>query len=162
MTDPQLQLQPTATGPFSSDLRRITYWLGSNGGLCRQELPWFTGDNAYMNNTGYVDEGLSEDDYNIAKEVSDLKFEYYDVNSTTDDGGWNDIWYGSNPGPDGVTPCGPPTAIRVTFWLKSKDSDGKEQTKMYVHVIPLLTANGPDTNTGSAAANSASGGTGSN
>ncbi len=160
--DPQLQTDPNATGPFKSDLRRVTYWLGSNGGLCRQDLPWYSADDAYMNNTAFAPEddiSGNESDYVIAKEVTDLKFEYYDVNSTTDDSGWNDVWYGSNPGPDGVTPCGPPTAIRITFWLKYKDYDGTDKTKQYVHVIPLLTANGPDINTGSAAANSTGSGT---
>jgi len=152
--DPNLALNQSVGVPVPSDIRRITYWMASSGGgLCRQELPWFSGDSAYMNNTSYVPETdnpkyTKEDDYIIAKEVTDLKFEYYDINSTTDDGGWNDVWTGSNPGPDGVTPCGPPTAIRVTFTLHVKDSGGGSESKQYRHVIPLLTANGPDTNAG--------------
>jgi hypothetical protein len=140
--------QVSQSQPPPSDLRRICYWLGSNGGLCRQELPYFSSDSAYENNTSYIDEGKSEDSYVIAPEVTSLTFEYYDCNSTTDDGGWNSYWTGSNPGPDNVTPTGPPTAIRITFSLKSnhpKDADG---TKKYVHVLPILTASGPNSNTG--------------
>jgi hypothetical protein len=136
--------QDSQSQPPPSDLRRICYWLGSNGGLCRQELPYFSSDSAYENNTSYIDEGKSEDTYVIAKEVTNLTFEYYDANSTSDDGGWNSFWTGSNAGLDNITPCGPPTAIRITFTLQSSNNE----TQDFKQVIPILTALGPNTNTG--------------
>jgi hypothetical protein len=153
-TDASLQYGKDSSGqqnqqqPPPPDLRRICYWLGSNGGLCRQELPYFSGDSAYENNTSYIDEGKSEDSYVISKEVTNLTFEYYDANSTTDDGGWNSFWTGSNAGQDNITPCGPPTAIRVTFTMTSIDPKDANGTRDYKFVIPILTALGPNSNTG--------------
>jgi len=174
LPDPSLVLasqnDPSVLVP--TDLRRITYWLADGGGLCRQETALVTSDDLYQNNTTWgmnepptvatsssnMSGGFSEKDCIIAKEVTDLQFEYYDINSTSDDGGWNTLWNGTNPGPDGITPAGPPTAIRVTFSIKLKGPNGEDTTKQYKQVIPILTANGPDANVGNAAAN-ASGGT---
>jgi prepilin-type N-terminal cleavage/methylation domain-containing protein len=136
--------QSAQDGPIPSDVRRISYWLHSSGvGLCRQEVPWFSGDDYQSQTTYVIPQGQSEDDFVIAKEVTALSFEYYDINSTTDDGGWNDYWTGSDPGPDNSTPKGPPTAIRVHFTLTMTDPDGKTTSKDYSHVIPILTASGP-------------------
>ena len=130
--------------PVPCDIRRISYWLGSNGGLCRQEMPWFSSDNFVDSNSITYENGKSDDDYVIAPEVDSLQFEYYDINTTGgDDSGWSDTWDGSQPGLDGVTPWGPPTAIRVSFSIKNPD--GKSESKQYRHVIPLVTASGPTT-----------------
>lgn len=129
--------------PAPSDIRRITYWLRDGGGMCRQEIPWVTGDDVYTNSDPLITDG--EDDFVIAPEVTELSFEYYDVSATTDGEGWTTSWTGSTPGPDGMTPLGPPTAIRVSFTLRLVDSDGHETFKSYKHVIPILTASGPAT-----------------
>jgi uncharacterized membrane protein YgcG len=130
--------------PVPSDLRRISYWLGEKG-LCRQEIPWVTGDQFRTESSYVIEDGKTEDAYLIAPEVTKLSFEYYDVSSQTDDGGWNDTWDGTQPGSDGATPMGPPTAIRVKFTIRIKDSSGQESTKDYSHVIALITASGPPT-----------------
>ena len=154
------QDSPDATVP--SDIRRITYWLGTNGGLCRQEIPFFSSDDAQNNSTGFVPDGNKpEEDYLIAPEVSDLAFEYYDINTTSDGGGWNDTWTGSDPGLDGTTPKGPPTAIRVTFSVKTKNPNGRESSKQYRHVIALLTSSGPDSNADTTSTGGAMGATSS-
>lgn len=134
--------------PFPSDIRRVSYWLG-DGGLCRREVPWFSTDQL-QNSADPNPDGQDEQQFVIAREVVDLTFEYYDVNSQSDDSGWNSSWDGSSAGPDGSTPMGPPTAIRVTFTIKNKDgSTGGETTKQYSHVIPLVTASGPTVNSNS-------------
>jgi hypothetical protein len=130
--------------PVPSDLRRISYWLGEKG-LCRQEIPWVTGEQFRTQSSYVIEDGKTEDSYLIAPEVTKLSFEYYDISSQTDDGGWASTWDGSQPGPDGTTPMGPPTAIRVKFTIKFKDSSGQETAKDYSHVIALITASGPPT-----------------
>lgn len=129
--------------PVPSDIRRIVYWIGESGGLCRQEIPWVTGENVYNVEGPVIEADKSERDYVIAPEVIALSFEYYDINSTTDDGGWVTEWDGRTPGPDELTPMGPPTAIRVSFTIKFKNARGEDSTKDYRHVIPILTASGP-------------------
>jgi hypothetical protein len=148
MTPDGLPLNPLL-GPIPSDLHRISYWLGSNGGLCRQDVPWFSNDSFYTVDTIVFEQGKTENDYLIAREVTDLGFEYYDINATSDDTGWNEYWDGTQPGPDGITPLGPPTAIRVRLTIKTTDPSGKETTKDYMHVIPIVTANGPNSMTSS-------------
>jgi prepilin-type N-terminal cleavage/methylation domain-containing protein len=135
-----------STDPVPSDIRRISYWLGSNGGLCRQEIPWFSNDTFQMANSITYETGKTDDDYMIAPEVESLQFQYFDINTipTGGDGDWADNWDGTQPGPDGMTPYGPPTAIRITFTLSLTDSIGKTESKAYQHVIPLITSNGPN------------------
>ncbi len=139
------ELDPNSN-PVPSDIRRISYWLGSNGGLCRQEIPWFSNDSFQMANTITYESGKTDDDYMIAPEVESLQFQYFDINTipTGGDGDWADNWDGTQPGPDGMTPYGPPTAIRITFTLSLTDSSGKTESKAYQHVIPLITSNGPN------------------
>lgn len=127
--------------PVPSDIRRITYWLREGGGLCRQEIPWVTGQDVYGNTDPVITD--DEDEFVIAPEVTELSFEYYDINTTSDNEVWGTSWDGSTPGADMRTPMGPPTAIRVTFWLRIVDSEGNVTSKKYVHVIPILTASGP-------------------
>lgn len=145
--DPRYVANPMgeSTGaPVPSDIRRIAYWIGENGGLCRQELPWVTGEQVY-NVEGPVPEAdKTEKDYLIAAEVISVGFEYYDMNATTDDGGWSESWDGRELGPDELTPKGPPAAIRVSFTIKFKNARGEDSTKDYRHVIPIVTSSGPD------------------
>lgn len=131
--------------PVPSDLRRVAYWIAQNGGLCRQEIPWVTSDLTYQSTDPVMEDGKTEDDYIIAREVTDLIFEYYDINNATvDDAGWTDTWDGTVLSPDGMTPQGPPTAIRITFTIQTTAPDGKKTDKAYKHVIPIITASGPN------------------
>ena len=125
-----------------SDIRRISYWIGSNGGLCRQEIPYFSGDQVQSARDYVLEDGKTDDDYMIAGEVTELGFEYFDING---EGSWLEYWDGTIPGPDGRTPIGPPSAIRIRFVVRTMASDGEESTKEYRHIIPIITASGPDT-----------------
>ncbi|MFL5343112.1 MAG: prepilin-type N-terminal cleavage/methylation domain-containing protein [Gemmataceae bacterium] len=125
-----------ATPPVVCDVWRVTYFLGDNGqGLVKQEIRQPTAD--------LVDDvPTSVDDHTrvLAGEVTELTFRYYDGTS------FQDSWDGSQPGPDGVTPMGPPQAVEVTIVVQSP-STGK-QTK-YVHVVSLPAAPGPSSSSSS-------------
>jgi prepilin-type N-terminal cleavage/methylation domain-containing protein len=122
--------------PTPSDLRRVTYWLSQTGGLCRQEKPWVTADGVadstapdLTNEAGDV----------VVDEAVDVQFEYFDPTS-----GWTTSWDGSVPGPDGVTPTGPPRAVRVTLTLELPSSRPNQPPiqKTVVQVIPVRAAPG--------------------
>jgi prepilin-type N-terminal cleavage/methylation domain-containing protein len=130
--------------PAPSDLRRIVYWIGENGGLCRQEIAWVTGENVYNVDGPILENDKTEKDYRIASEVTALSFEYYDINAMTDDSGWVTDWDGRQLGPDNLTPKGPPAAIRVSFTIRFVNARGEERTKDYRHVIPIMTSSGPN------------------
>jgi hypothetical protein len=76
----------------------------------------------------------------IAEEVKSLSFSYFDGTN------WLDTWDGTQPGPDGSTPVGPPLAIAVTLGIAPPGVEGSTQAdqglKLYRHVVPLVTANG--------------------
>ena len=121
-----------------SDQRQIIYWLGSNGGLYRRERPWVTADgvrNATENDETATDSTL------LAEEVTDILFEYSD--GTPDN--WASSWDGTQPGADGVTPIGPPRAIRMTLTLQIPVSRGEPVTRQVSHVIAVRS--GPGTYT---------------
>ncbi len=144
LPDPRNNGSADGDTPVPSDIRRIVYWIGQSGGLCRQEIPWVTGEQVY-NVVGPVSENdKSEKDYLIAPEVVALGLKYYDINSSTDESGWTSSWDGRELGPDNLTPKGPPTAIRVSFTIKYKNQRGEETTKDYRQVIPIITASGPN------------------
>jgi len=124
-----------------SDIRRISYWLGENGGLCRQEIGNFSGDAYYAARDHVLEDGKSDDQYVIASEVTELGFEYYDING---EGAWVDFWDGTALGPDGMTPIGPPSTIRVRFVLRTTTAMGEVSTREFRHVVPIITASGPD------------------
>lgn len=153
------------SAPVSSDLSRITYWLGQNGGLCRQERPWVTADG--IRDTFEPDLSNEAGDM-LAEEVTNLTFEYFDG---TD---WTSTWNGYSPGPDGITPLGPPRAVRVTLTLSLPSTQpGRAPVQKQVsQVIPIRAAPGtntppliqPSTDAGtvsSDSSSSSSGGTGS-
>lgn len=148
--DPKYVANPMgdSTGaPVPSDIRRIAYWIGENGGLCRQELSFVTGEQVYNVDGPIMEADKTEKDYLIAGEVIAVGFEYYDINAMTDDGGWSESWDGRDLGPDQLTPKGPPSAIRVSFTIKFKNARGEDSTKDYRHVIPIVTASGPESTT---------------
>lgn len=117
-----------------ADLRRITYWQASSGGLARQEVVLVTSDNAAANVPPNVpDEGS----HVIAPEVRNLTLSYFDGSS------WQESWDGSTPGPDGRTPIGPPLAVAITLDVALPASDGAlPAIKTYRHVVAVPTAGG--------------------
>lgn len=128
--------QPTGL----SDLRRVSYWLAggsSPSGLARQEVTAVTSADAISNVPPNIPD---EDSMVIAPEVKSLTLSYWD--GTT----WQDSWDGTQPGPDGTTPVGPPLAIAITLGLAPAGSEnntgGDQPLKTYRHVVPIGTANG--------------------
>ena len=137
----QIQQGSTGEGTYS-DLVKVTYWMGSNGGLCRQEHPWVTADG--VRNTVDPDRSDEANDV-ITEEVTNLSFEYFDQSA----GGWVTEWDGSAFGPDGVTPLGPPRAVRVTLTVSIASSRPNQAPteKTVKQVIPIRTAAGSSTPT---------------
>ena len=131
LTDPDAVATPDVLRP--GDLRRVTYYLGPTGGLCRQERPWVTADG--VRNSADPDPSTADTDV-IAPEVTDATFEYFSG------GVWNSEWDGTTTGTDGVTQQGPPRAIRVTLQLSYPSPAGGTKQKTVVHVIPVRTAVG--------------------
>ena len=121
-----------------SDLYRITYWLGQNGGLCRQERPWVTADGVRNSS----DPDLSDEAGDtLVQEVTDATFEYFDGSS------WMPSWDGTQSSPDGVTPTGPPRAVRLklTFSIPTTRPGKALYEHSVEQVIPIRTAPGPYT-----------------
>jgi prepilin-type N-terminal cleavage/methylation domain-containing protein len=155
LSSPAAMLQSTQPGAYLHDLRLICYYLGDNGGLCRQVRPYVTADGV-LNATG-PDRSTEANDL-IVDEVSGVKFEYLSVGA---DGtpSWQNSWNGGTEGEDTVTPMGPPRAVRVTLKMKFPSGPNHpEIEKSVVHVIPIRTSPGvltpplidPATDTGTA------------
>ena len=116
-----------------SDLRRVTYYLASDGtGLARQSKPWVTADGVWNATDPDRANELAEV---IAPEVKDATFEYYDG------GTWQSSWDGSATAIDGTSLTGPPRAIRVTLVLQFT-TRGVLQQKRVTQTIPLRAAVG--------------------
>ncbi|MFO0805683.1 MAG: hypothetical protein U0791_21485 [Gemmataceae bacterium] len=138
-----------AQGP--SDLVRITYWIGGSGGLCRQERPWVTADGVRNSSDPDLD---TESGDTLVQEVKDVTFEYFDGSQ------WLAEWDGSKPSPDGVTPTGPPRAVKVTltYSIPAAKKGQPPLDQKVVQVIPVRAAPGsftpemitPSTDTGAA------------
>lgn len=111
-------------GDPKPDLRRITYYLGATGGLCRQEQFLVTADG--VRNSTDPDYTREANDL-IAEEVIDLSFEYYDG------GTWSSTWSGDDENEDGKTVKGPPRAIRMTMIIQ--DDNGNQKTIEHVFAI---------------------------
>ena len=127
--------QPSSTQQ-PSDLVRISYWMRQNGGLCRQVRPWVTADGV-RNST---DPDLSDEAGDVmVPEATSVAFEYFDGTS------WQSSWDGSQLSPDGVTPIGPPRAVRVTLTLSipSTRPGGTAFETTVTQVIPVRSAPGP-------------------
>lgn len=116
-------------GDPKPDLRRITYYLGATGGLCRQEQFLVTADG--VRNSTDPDHSRESVDL-IAEEAVDVTFEYYDG------GIWSSTWAGDDENEDGKTVKGPPRAIRMTLTLQ--DDDGNQ--KRIEHVFAIRAAVG--------------------
>lgn len=127
---------PNSTSP--SDLWRVTYWRRDDGRLCRQVRPWVTADD--VSDPTSIDRS-NEDGDTLADEITNVTFEYFDGSS------WASSWDGTTPGPDGVTPTGPPRAVRLTltFSIPPSRPGGQPLEQTVSQVIPVRTAPGPNT-----------------
>jgi len=127
-------------GALTSDLRRVTYWLGQNG-LCRHEEGVVLNPEALTPAIPAVDERACL----LAPEVIGVSFRYFDGVA-----GWQEAWDSSAVGPDEVTPIGPPRAIEVILTVQPPPRRGLPVPPplTYRHVIAIATANGPTMNTG--------------
>ena len=113
-----------------SDLRKVTYYLATDGGLARQEQPWVTADGVW---NATDPDRTNEAAEVIAPEVIDATFEYYDG------GSWQSSWDGSATAIDGTSLTGPPRAIRVTLVLEIA-ARGARQPRRVTQTIPLRAA----------------------
>jgi len=114
----------------TSDLWRIDYWLGTNGGLCRKVRPWVTGEGT--GTSPDVDRSTEPLDV-ILPDVSAVSFEYYDGGGST-----FDSWEGGT----GETPA-PPAAVRVTLSIRTPNPRGGEPIERTIsQVFVLRTAPG--------------------
>lgn len=123
-------------GLIVSDLRKVYWWIVTDGpvtGLARREVTTVTADEPYADPTTLPDQSQ----YVIVPEVRDVAFEYW---SGTD---WLTEWDGDASGADGMTPQGPPAAIRITLKMVVRPARGgqDEVVQDFQHVVPLPTAN---------------------
>jgi hypothetical protein len=72
----------------------------------------------------------------LTEEVTGVLFEFTDGTS------WTGTWDGTVPGPDGVTPLGPPRAIKVTLDLRVPSGRGEPIAKTVSQVIAVRSAPG--------------------
>ena len=127
----KLQLDSSQLSPVS-DIRRISYWFlngGSTGsGLAKQEVVCATGTDLQET----PPDVSNADQMIIAPEVKNVLFEYFDG---TD---WQSTWDGTTLSGDGITPIGPPAAIRITLTIRSRDG---LHTTDYKHVVAVQAGN---------------------
>jgi prepilin-type N-terminal cleavage/methylation domain-containing protein len=117
-----------------SDLRRVTYWMASGGGLARQEVKVVTSADAAP---GQTPVGGDEKQHVISPEVHTLQFTYFDGSN------WKDSWDATTVGADGLTPIGPPRAIAIELDVAKPVAGKKEPVLVhYRHVIPIVPGNG--------------------
>jgi prepilin-type N-terminal cleavage/methylation domain-containing protein len=125
------------------DLRRISYWIVTDGGkpaLAVQELMQATSSDLTT-----VPPDVTPGSYQIlASEVKDVTFQYFDGVS------WNDTWDGTTlGGPTGEIPIGPPSAISITLTFSRPSVDGVDppDAPKYTHVVAIPAGNNfPQTN----------------
>jgi hypothetical protein len=148
-TNPVDTTDDTVEQPLRSDQRQICYFFNDAGGqrgLYRQDIPLpLTFQGMASVTTPPAAPGTGDDGVVLlAAEVRSLTLEYFDGAN------WQATWDGTQPGADGVTPLGPPLAIRVTLTIAppgtGADADHQDNWKTYQHVIPIETANGVGTN----------------
>lgn len=131
------------SGQVTSDLRRISYWMGGDngkGGLCRREVRLITSDDA----SGDLPTGEIEQ-YLYAGEVQSVEFGYFDGTA------WQDTWDSTTLGPDQATPQGSPRAISIKIGISAPSATGapggKEPAlKYFSRTIQIMTANGTPLN----------------
>jgi prepilin-type N-terminal cleavage/methylation domain-containing protein len=119
-----------------SDLRKVYWWIVTDGpvtGLARREVTAVTAAEENPDPTTLD----NQSQYVIVPEVRDVSFEYW---SGTD---WLTEWDGDAYGADGMTPQGPPAAIRITLKMVVRPARGdqSEMVQDFQHVVPLPTAN---------------------
>lgn len=114
-----------------ADLRRISYYRGSNGGLCRQERPWVTADGVW--NSADADRSDEGGDL-VAEEITEVQFQYFDGPS----GAWVDSWDGTQLATDGKSLIGPPRAVKMILTIERPGTP----TRRFAHVFPLRAATG--------------------
>lgn len=124
---------PGGTEQFRADQRQIIYWFEPGRGLYRRERPWVTADG--VRNSIEADPD-APDSVLLAEEVSNATFEYTD--GTT----WTPTWDGTAPGPDGVTPLGPPRAVRIKLEFTLATGRGAPITKEVTQIIVIRAAPG--------------------
>jgi prepilin-type N-terminal cleavage/methylation domain-containing protein len=143
----------TVEQPLRFDQRQVQYFYSDGGGqrgLYRQDIPLPLTYQGVANimvppaTAGPGDDGVVL----LAPEVRSITFEYFDGAN------WQPTWDGTQLGQDGVTPLGPPLAIRVTMSIappgKGAEADNSDSWKTLQHVIPIVTANGVGTNSSNA------------
>ncbi len=116
-----------------SDQRQIIYWMEPGRGLYRRERPWVTADGV---RNGIEADPDAPDSILLAEEVTGARFEFSDGST------WTSTWDGTTPGPDGVTPLGPPRAIKVTLDIKVPTTRGEPVTKTVSQIIVVRSAPG--------------------
>ena len=122
------------------DLRRISYWYvedGTNGGLARQELTGITTADFGVKppDVGEIDKLIISGHTAAVRdpcEVVGIMFEFFDGVS------WQTEWNGADLAADGMTPIGPPSAIRVTLSIRSRDG---LRTKDYRRTVAIPAGN---------------------
>jgi prepilin-type N-terminal cleavage/methylation domain-containing protein len=131
-------LSPLLTNqPVASDLRRVVYWMASNGGLARQEIKLATSDDALVTVPPSIPD---EANFVIAEEVQSVTFRYFDGTA------WQDSWDGTQTGSSSGSPQGPPLAVEITLVVAVSSSQSQagdnSNLKTYRHVVAIPTANG--------------------
>jgi hypothetical protein len=121
--------------PIVSDLRQVTYWLAPSG-LARQEIKQETSTDP---NNAVPPDVPNADSYVISDRVKSLTFSYWDGQN------WQDTWDGTAAtGQDGVTPQGPPMAIRIEMQIappRGAGADDSKNWKTYRQTVFIPTAN---------------------
>ncbi len=131
LVNPELAMAVAASAKtLPPDLRRVSYYLGSSGGLCRQEKPYVTADG--VRNSTDPDRTQEADDL-ISNEVLDMTIEYFDGSA------WQTEWTGSDLTDDEQSVKGPPRAIRMTLVIQVL---GAAQSKTIQHVFSVRAAIG--------------------
>lgn len=120
---------------ITSDLRRISYWLSGTHGLCRTEIKLITAPNA-------IDLSLPTDDeqqWQLAPEVKDIQFRYFDGQTSQWMEKWDSSEYASELNP---IPVGPPRAIEVRIGVLPPGQPEGGDLKYYRQVIAVPSASG--------------------
>jgi len=115
-----------------SDVRRVAYWLVGDRGLARQEISRVTADDQA---TLLPPDVPDPESLVIAPEVTRLAILYFDGTA------WLDNWDGTVAGADGVTPVGPPRAVKISVEIRNPSDANR--SRMYHHVMAVQSANAP-------------------
>jgi len=116
-----------------ADLRQIIYWFEPGRGLYRRERPWVTADGV---RNGVEADPDAPDSVLLAEEVTGVVFQYADA------GNFVDSWDGTTPGPDGVTPMGPPRAVKITLTYQVPIGRNRTAERTVSRVIVIRAAPG--------------------